>query len=282
MATLAIKGNKARAGHILALFNSLGATGFITDSIENDRLYYIGHKGKVLSIADQPDNIYRNLLFNVYTIESFESRFPLRPGDKVAFDVYESPECPVKEKVSVVNSLSWNTECCDICYTMADGYKRSISALRKVMPFNPKDGDVVSSGAYIFVCKKHLSNDEILAYFGYDFYSDKIIVDSARTFYADHIATEEEKKKLFDKLKEEGYEWDAEEKELVKLKWKPVLGEVYFRVEFVDHEFRYADWNWKNSTYEIEAYERGWCFKTKEECQVFCDKLNQAIKNVEP
>ena len=33
--------------------------------------------------------------------------------------------------------------------------------------------------------------------------------------------TEEEKKKIFDKLAEEGYEWKADTKELVTLKWKP-------------------------------------------------------------
>lgn len=152
----------------------------------------------------------------------------------------------------------------------------------QVDEFVPKDGDVVAinAGTQIFVCKKYLRDGVIHAYFGWDF-TNNVIFDEGE-WYVDRHATEEEKQKLFYKLKEKGLAWDAEKRKLVKLKWKPVLGEVYFRVEFVDDEFRYADWNWKNSTYEVKAYERGWCFKNEEECKSFCDKLNQSINSVKP
>ena len=157
----------------------------------------------------------------------------------------------------------------------------------KVVKFEPKDGDVVYAGGhydYVFIYKDGLTS-EAYYYVSLSLKSDKIeLPDGGHISYVSQLrpATEEEKKLLFDKLKEEGFAWDAEKKELVKLKWKPVLGEVYFRIEFVDHEFRYADWNWKNSTYEIKSYERGWCFKTKEECQKFCDRLNNALNQVKP
>jgi hypothetical protein len=152
----------------------------------------------------------------------------------------------------------------------------------KVEKFEPKDGDVVSSGAYIFVCKKHLSNDEILVYFGYDFYSDKIIDDSTRIFYADHIATEEEKKKLFDKLAEEGYEWKAETKELVKLKWKPMAGQRYYIPVICNAQFKAVIEDWSDDALDVLYFGKGWAFATKEECQEFCNRLNDAINSVKP
>lgn len=95
-------------------------------------------------------------------------------------------------------------------------------------------------------------------------------------------ATEEEKKILFDKLKEEGYEFDFEKKELVKLKWKPKLGDGYWRVDYKNFKFFSAEWTWKNSTYEIDAYNNGYVFRTDEECQELCNRLNNAINSVKP
>lgn len=97
-------------------------------------------------------------------------------------------------------------------------------------------------------------------------------------------ATEEEKKKLFDKLAEEGWEWDADKKELVKLKWKPKIGEAYYRPNFLHCRFvcysGTADYN--KIIYVKDYINKGWIFRTKEECEAFCDKLNQAIESVEP
>lgn len=153
--------------------------------------------------------------------------------------------------------------------------------------FVPKDGDVVYAERfydYVFIYKDNLTS-EAYYYVSLSLTTNKIeLPDGGHIGYVSQLrpATEKEMQKLFDKLKEKGIAWDAEKRELVKLKWKPVLSEVYFRVEFVDDEFRYADWNWKNSTYEIKAYERGWCFKNEEECKSFCDKLNKSINSVKP
>ena len=93
-------------------------------------------------------------------------------------------------------------------------------------------------------------------------------------------ATDEEKKLLFDRLKEEGFEWDAEKKELVKIKWKPKVGETCFAPYLDFPEFITKEWLWEINGYSTEYYNKGWCFKTKEECEQFCQKLNQAIERV--
>lgn len=96
-------------------------------------------------------------------------------------------------------------------------------------------------------------------------------------------ATEEEKQKLFDKLKEEGYEFDFEKKELVKLKWEPKADEEYFTPVFTHTDtFHTALCIWEDLPFDTNIYNKKWCFKTEEECQAFCDKLNQAIESVKP
>lgn len=176
------------------------------------------------------------------------------------------------------------TELIPATIEMVDG---NMIVFPQVDEFIPKDGDIVfvKGGVEHILIYKEKTLEYIVAYV--DFIDNECLSEVSNAVHLKNIvdlrpATEKEMQKLFDKLKEKGLAWDAEKRELVKLKWKPVLSEVYFRVEFVDDEFRYADWNWKNSTYEINAYERGWCFKNEEECQSFCDKLNQAIDSVKP
>lgn len=43
-------------------------------------------------------------------------------------------------------------------------------------------------------------------------------------------ATQEEKQRLFDKMKEQGLRWNAEEKKVEEIKWQPQNGERYFFV----------------------------------------------------
>lgn len=97
-------------------------------------------------------------------------------------------------------------------------------------------------------------------------------------------ATEEEKNKLFYKLKEEGYEWDADKRELVRLRWKPKIGETYYRPDFLHCEFvcyrGTTDYN--KMVYIKDHINKGWVFPTKEECEEFCSKLNKAIEGVKP
>ena len=95
-------------------------------------------------------------------------------------------------------------------------------------------------------------------------------------------ATEEEKKKLFDKLAEEGYEFDFEKKELVKLRWEPKYNNIYWSPALYDNEFIPWEYSWQNSEIGNERLGKGWVFRTKEECQAFCAKLNEAINSVKP
>ena len=160
----------------------------------------------------------------------------------------------------------------------------------KEVKFEPKDGDVVTymngdkATIYVFAGGCKYNTSFYVAYSGLRnevFKSLKGHLDMNR----DDIrpATEEEKKKLFDKLAEEGYEFDFEKKELVKLKWKPKEGEEFwFPIYYASPSEFNPIKSLLNKGRDKAILDKGWCFKTKEECQEFCNRLNEAINSVKP
>lgn len=84
-----------------------------------------------------------------------------------------------------------------------------------------KDGDVLTTDLVHFMFKSN-DNDDVHMYCAYSVISDVFnlsdtaIVDSNYV----HPATKEQKDLLFQKMKEEGYEWDIEKKELKKIEQK--------------------------------------------------------------
>lgn len=286
MAKLAIRGNNERAEDIARLFKDLGSQGEYSPCSDESYLYYIAHDKKVVSIIDQHDNVYRNLLFNVYTIEEFEAKFPYRVGDKVAYDEFYSTKEAAVEKVDHIKYRSWDCNLNDVCYTMENGTIRRVYEIRKVEPnFKPKDGDVItctnSCCAYTLIVKK-ISVD-IVEHYAILINNDRLKVGDYARFRNFRPATKEEKKRLFDKLAEEGYEWKPDTKELVKLKWKPKEGEYfYFPICSVLTCIFTTNGTMYNSGRDKILLNMGWYFKTAEECEQFCRQLNQAIKGVKP
>ena len=156
----------------------------------------------------------------------------------------------------------------------------------------PKDGDIVTvtteTGGNYTCFFKGCVNGDIYSYGGlnnlYNMLFEIGLVCCSKRKATIYPATEEEKQKLFDKLKEEGYEFDFEKKELVKLKWKPKIGEIYYRPDFQHCEFicysGITDYN--KIIYIKDHINKGWVFRTKEECQAFCDRLNESVNSVKP
>lgn len=96
----------------------------------------------------------------------------------------------------------------------------------KKVKFEPKDGDIVTvtteTGGNYTCFFKGCVNGDIYSYGGlnnlYNMLFEIGLVCCSKSQRTIYPATEEEKQKLFDKIKEEGYEWKADTKELVKLK----------------------------------------------------------------
>lgn len=113
---------------------------------------------------------------------------------------------------------------------------------------------------------------------------DALIAENDSSDAATYVryATEEEKEKLFKALADSGFEWDVEKKELVKLKWKPKVGEICFAPYFDFPKFTTKQWLWEINGFSTDCYNKNWIFRTEQECQEFCNRLNQAIEGVKP
>lgn len=160
----------------------------------------------------------------------------------------------------------------------------------KEVKFEPKDGDVSFHDGMIYIFKgvKPSSMLPGKSAIIHHCYYDGEILEVKEGFGCGYIdcsqrpATEEEKQKLFYKLAEEGWEFDFEKKELVKLKWKPKVGEDYYTPSWDGYVFEPYLYGWNEDEFDFKCHSMGRVFKTKEECQEFVDKLNQAIEGVKP
>ena len=181
-------------------------------------------------------------------------------------------------------------EMIDATIEMVDGVMvvspKEVKFEPKEVKFEPKDGDVIVSGGdtrFVAIFNK-MRFDYSLYYYAL------LVLDGDKrpqiigwaSFLNVRPATEEEKQKLFDKLAEEGLSWDSEKKEIVKLKWYPKNDELYCRPKFNEEGFACCKDRWDNVKYENFLYNKGWIFKTEQECQEFCNRLNEAINSVKP
>lgn len=68
-----------------------------------------------------------------------------------------------------------------------------------------------------------------------------------------------------------------------EVRWEPkLIGEVFHFPIFIDVLGRFDTDYQHNDNTRIPSVERGWCFRTKQECQEFCDRLNKALENIKP
>ena len=159
----------------------------------------------------------------------------------------------------------------------------------KEVKFEPKDGDVVAyfnDGKPTIYIYKDGHKYNTFFYVAYSSIRKQCFFCTGGHLYMDRSdirpATEEEKQKLFDKLKEEGYEWKPDTKELIKLKWKPMAGQRYYIPAICNAQFNAVIEDWSDDAMDVLYFDKGWVFRTKEECQEFCNRLNDAINPVKP
>lgn len=133
-------------------------------------------------------------------------------------------------------------------------------------------GEVDTISKYLFI-EDYVSLDSV----------EGLLIDSNYTDAATDIryATEEEKQKLFDALAKEGKAWDEEQKKVVDLKWKPKMNDNYYSPLYTyENCFSTFCHTWDNSRFDKMLHNKGWLFRTKEECEAYCKRLNDCISSI--
>lgn len=143
-------------------------------------------------------------------------------GEVTLYNVSLSGEYPISVRTQINESVMFSK--CGIYYaTYTDSEcllfpsKDQRDWSKFVPPCKFKDGDIVATktGLQVFILKRENGDGTGYCYMGYN--SEYNNLFPAGTWYFSRLATEEEKKKLFDAIKVKGYKWNAETKTLEKL-----------------------------------------------------------------
>nr|WP_311147280.1 hypothetical protein [Prevotella pallens] len=89
-------------------------------------------------------------------------------------------------------------------------------------------------------------------------------------------ATEEEKKQLFDKMKEQDLRWNAEEKRVEKLLWRADAGEEYY---FINSSLKVMKIEECWSVLCSEHYSANNYFRTKEQAEEAAICIKETLRN---
>ncbi|MFC2487127.1 MAG: hypothetical protein ACFNP8_00850 [Alloprevotella sp.] len=89
------------------------------------------------------------------------------------------------------------------------------------------------------------------------------------------LATEEEKQKLFDLMKEKGLYWNAEEKRVEKIRWRAEKYETYFTIcgDLSIRDTKDFDWEIDNRYHNLGNY-----FRTEEQAEAAAEAIKETLR----
>lgn len=147
-----------------------------------------------------------------------------------------------------------------------------------------KDGDVLTSlfdNKVVFIFKEDelKQKDNRNGYYvchTADYVIDVSTKDSL--FYCGHkrdvrLATEKEKQLLFDKMKEQGLKWNAEEKRVENIRWRAKKGEGYY---FIDNSVHISSHQEDDDGVDNQLWNAYNYFRTREQAK----KAAEVVKEV--
>lgn len=116
-----------------------------------------------------------------------------------------------------------------------------------------------------------------------DLYPNKIELNHIFNVTMDKVrkATIEERKEIDSVLENEGLVWDNETKSLTIKKWYPKQDETYYSLLIKGAcRFFVTEDTFEGSSVDLDRYENGNCFKTREEANNWCNKFNNSSEEV--
>lgn len=147
-----------------------------------------------------------------------------------------------------------------------------------------KDGDVLayknsSSNTFPFIYKDTDEDGFYIFYVGVDCSENIQLLDDADNRWGNaplRLATEEEKQLLFDKMKEQGLRWNAEEKRVEKIRWRADVGEGYYSIDTDIEVCKCFD---DNEVYDDTLYDALNYFHTKEQAEEAAKRVKETLRN---
>lgn len=88
-------------------------------------------------------------------------------------------------------------------------------------------------------------------------------------------ATEEEKRQLFDKMKEKGWQWNAEKKCVELLRWRAEEGEEYYTLDSVTEGIQLIE---RGDSCDNELWNTLNYFRTEEQCKEAAKRVKETLK----
>jgi len=145
-----------------------------------------------------------------------------------------------------------------------------------------KDGDVL---VVVVNGKRHnafiYKGSDVLGfhlfYAGINADGNLLIYDSSNGRWGNEIlsyATEEEKQLLFDKMKEQGLRWNAEEKRVEKIRWRAKKGGDYY---FIDVDLTVKSLDDTYSTFDNKLWDALNYFRTQEQATEAARRIREAL-----
>lgn len=144
------------------------------------------------------------------------------------------------------------------------------------LPEQWKDGDILYSDTdkefAVFKDKWKLDSDKFLAYFA-TCHGGYLTLQAIRRRDF-RLTTKLEVEQFYEYLHSIGKDWDAEKKQLVDWKWKPKKGERYW---FIGGHGQIRSYVWNNDFADIDFFNFGNYFKTKEEAEAMAKKIKKLL-----
>lgn len=153
---------------------------------------------------------------------------------------------------------------------------------------------IVKDGSVVFEKEvQEFENGDVLC----SFYNDTMLIFKdvnkyARDYFDSHYnnkgfgdkrwysvsfrhATEEEKQLLFDKMKEQGLKWNAENKRVEKIRWRAKKGENYY---FFDAKLLVRSIDEAYSTFDNEVWDAFNHFRKEEQAEEAASRVKETLR----
>ena len=166
---------------------------------------------------------------------------------------------------------------CGDTIAIPEGCKATIKDNDIILERDFHDGDVLVNKGLTYIYRKQEAKEA--TYYVCTYAEEIRYGKTANNRYAGYInqarlATEEEKQLLFDKMKEQGLKWNAEEKRVEKVRWRAEEGRGYYSIYADIEVYKYFE---NNDACDNKLYDASNYFHTKEQAEEAAKRIKEVL-----